>query len=72
MNDPVAPGSGAAEWKMRLGCGHVVQVPWGTQPPFVLACVVEHQKGCSVESLSLDGSFPATLALVGPRVASFR
>lgn len=50
MSEPSDGKSETAPWRMRLDCGHVVAVPWGTQPPFVLACVVQHQHLCEAAS----------------------
>ncbi len=69
MNDGKGLVSGVGEWHMRLDCGHVVAVPWGTQPPFVLACVVQHQHGCSAERVARDPMFPGIEGRAGPRMS---
>ena len=48
--------SGAiADWKVRLDCGHEIDVPWGVASPAVMACIVHHHDGCETPTADLSG-----------------
>lgn len=60
-----------SEWHVRLDCGHVVSVPWGSAGPAVMAYVMAHRDGCPPAHLALPGDDWRTLPITAPRPAPF-
>jgi hypothetical protein len=71
MEEPIS-GTHDSTWRMRLDCGHVVSVPWGTQPPFVLACLVQHQHLCERSPGAVSGPLSGFPTQAAPPFASYR
>ncbi|HYA56902.1 MAG TPA: hypothetical protein VEH57_00315 [Thermoplasmata archaeon] len=46
MNEGNGAETGRVGWNVRLGCGHLVWVPWDSNPAAALAGLLHHDLGC--------------------------